>query len=271
MSIHFNGQEYASLEAMPPDVREVYEEFIQVPELARSIGVEPIAPAGSTLTGSQTLPPAWGGPRAGGGVPVPVAFDGVSELGPAIAVYESQGLHLPHLGPSPATALVVYRDGFAYQAGSKEAHAWRFEEVAVIQSNLAWPPHSAETHEFTLTRASGETLILNDGVKSVTAAVDKIKAAVFPRLAPALIQRYQAGEALTFGPVTVQQPAGLRLGGQHYAWADILNIQVQNGRFQLSLRSGQHTEVRASAIPNIELLGQLIGVDPIQMQLVYIN
>jgi len=269
MSIHFNGQEYASLEAMPPDVREVYEEFIQDPDLARAIGAEPSAPSGSPEAGSRTLPRAWGGSQQGG-VPVPTDFDAVTGLGPAVAVYEPQGVHLPHLGTAHATALVVYRDGFAYQAGSKVIHTWRFEEVAVVQSNLAWPPHSAETHEFILTRTNGEVLILDDGVKSVTAAADKIKDPVFGRLAPALIQRYQAGEAMTFGVATVQQQTGLRLGGQHYAWQDILNIQVKNGRFQLSLRNGQHSEVRASAIPNIELLGQLIGLDPIQMQLVYI-
>ena len=266
MSIHFNGQEYASLAAMPPDVREVYEAFLQDPNLARSIGAEPAAPAARP----QTLPPAWGGPRQDG-VPVPAGFDGVSGLGPAVAVYESQGLHLPHLGTAHASALVIYRDGFAYQAGNPDTHTWRFDEVAVIQSNLAWPPHSAEKHEYALTRTSGEALILDDAVKSVTNAADKIKAAVFARLAPTLIQRYQAGETLTLGPVTVQRAAGLTLGGQHYAWADILNIQVYSGRFQVSLRNGQHTELRASAIPNIELLGQLIGVDPVTMQLVYIN
>ena len=271
MSIHFNGQEYASLEAMPSEVREVYEEFIHDPELAQSLGAEQSAPAGSAQTSPQTLPPAWGGSRPGGGVPVPDEFDGVIELGPATAVYEPQGLHLPHLRTSHASALVLYQDGFAYLAGSKNPRTCRFEEVAVIQSNLAWPPHSAETHEYTLTRTSGESLILDDGVKSVTAAADQIKAAVFARLGPALIQRYQAGEALTFGPVTVQQQTGLRLGGQHYAWEAIQNIQVKSGRFQLSLRNGKHDATRASAIPNIELLGQLIGVNPNQMQLVYIN
>ena len=270
MSIHFDGKEYASLEAMPPEVREVYEEFLRDPELAQSLGMGPTASAESPQTRPQTLPRAWGGSQQGGGVPVPAGFDGVTELGPATVVCEPQGSHLPHLGTVHATALVVYRDGFAYQAGGKDTHTWRIEEVAVIQSNLAWPPHSAEKHEYTLTRTSGEALILDDGVKSVTAAADQIKAAVFARLAPPLMQRYQAGAALTFGPVSVQQQAGLSLGGQHYAWEDIQNIQVQNGRFQLSLRNGKHSEARAAAIPNIELLGQLIGVDPIQMQLVYI-
>lgn len=211
MSIHFNGQEYASVAAMPPDVREVYEAFIEDPELARSIGAEPAA---ARPAPTQTLPRAWGGPQQQG-APVPVEFDGVTGLGPAVAAYEGQGVHLPHLGKGPATALVVYRDGFAFQAGGAETHTWRFDEVSVIQSNLAWPPHSFEKHEFILTRTSGETLTLDDGVKAVTAAADKIKAAVFPRLAPALIQRYQAGEALTFGPVTVQRATGLAAGGQH--------------------------------------------------------
>ena len=68
---------------------------------------------------------------------------------------------------------------------------------------------------------------------------------MFPRLVPGLIQRYQAGEALAFGPATVQQPSGWRLGNQHYAWADILNMQVLNGHIQVGLRNGQHAEARA--------------------------
>jgi hypothetical protein len=259
MSIHFNGQDYASVEAMPAAVREVYEALHEASDLAQSVGA----------TASGTLPRAWGGAPAAGGVPVPAGFEAVTDLGPAVAAYEPQGVHLPHLGAAHARALVVYRDGFAFQTG-KDTRAWRFEEVAVIQSNLAWPPHSAEVHEYALLRVGGETLILDDGVKNVTAAADKIKAAVFPRLAPALIQQYQANAPLTFGQATVQQQSGLSLGGQHYAWGDILNIQVLNGRFQVSLRNGKHAEVRAAAIPNIELLGQLIGVNPITMQLVYI-
>ena len=268
MSIHFNGQEYASLEAMPPDVREVYQEFLQDPDLAQSLGA---APAASTPARPQTLPRAWGASPQAGGVPVPAGFEAVKDLGPALAAYEPQAAHLLQLRSVHSMALVVYRDGFAYQAAGQGPRGWRFDEIAVIQSDLAWPPHSAEIHAYTLTRASGEALRLDDGIMSVTAAADKIKTAVFARLAPPLIHRYQAGEALTFGPVTVQQSTGLRLGAQHYAWPDIQNIQVQSGRFQLSLRNGQHTEARASTIPNIELLGQLIGLNPIQMQLVYLQ
>ncbi len=269
MSIHFQGKEYASQAAMPPDVSQAYEEFL----LEQELGEAEAQQGGTELsaeTAPQTLPRAWGGSRPGGGVPVPVEFDGVNELGPATFVYEPQGLHLPAMGAPHASALVVYRDGFAYRAGGQEAHAWRFDEVAVIQSNVDWSHRGAEIHEYTLTRTNGEALILDDRLKSVEAAADHIKDAVLPRLAPPLIQRYQAGEALVFGPVTVQQRDGLRLGGQRYAWEAIQNIQVHNGRFQVTLRDGKHHELRAAAIPNIELLGQLIGLGRYEMQLTYI-
>jgi hypothetical protein len=269
MNIQFQGKEYASQADMPPGVSIAYEEFLLQQELGEAEEQQArTTPAAQSA--SQPLPRAWGGAQHDGGVPVPVEFDGVSELGPATNVYEPQGMHLPAMGAPRASALVLYRDGFAYRAGGKEAHAWRYDEVTVIQTNADWSHRGAEIHEYTLTRTNGETLILDDRLKSVEAASDKIKDAVLPRLGPPLVQRYQAGQALAFGPVTVQQRDGLSLSGQRCAWEAVQNIQVQNGRFQVTMRDGKHHELRVAAIPNIELLGQLIGLGRYQMQLTYI-
>ena len=255
--IVYAGTEYDSVEAMPPSVRAAYQ--TQLAADTRDLN-QMLGEAGLDETG-EPLTKAWGGARPDGSVPAPAAFDAVTGLGPATAVYPRDGLQLmPHLGTPHATDLVLYRDGLAYQAGGKDVHPWRWEEVAVIQSNIWQRTHQGSAHEYTLTKTSGEKLILDNGLKDVGVALDTIKAAVFARLGPALAQRYQAGEALAFGPVSVQRQHGLTLDGRLYAWDAIQDIKVADGRFKITLRDGKQHEARVSAMPNIEALGRVIGV-----------
>jgi hypothetical protein len=211
--------------------------------------------------------PAWGGPRPPGSVPVPVEFDQVTSLGPAAAVHEHQGIRLlPNLGTPRPNVLVRYRDGLAYRTHGPDVTTWRWDEAAVIQSNVTdhLSPHSSSVasteHEYTLTKHSGEKLILDDGLKDIEPLIASVKQAVFALIGPPLVQRYQAGEALTFGPVTIQRQNALQLDGKPYAWDAIQDIKVDDGLLKVTLRIGQKHEARASAIPNIEVLCQLIGV-----------
>ncbi len=209
---------------------------------------------------------AWGKPQADESAPVPAGFEQVMMLGPVIMVCAKQAK--PH-----DNALVVYRDGFAHRADGKQAQPWRFDEVAGIQTTL-------ETHkmggkrEYKLTRTTGKSLVLDERmyggvskddwvklVEALEAAADQIKLAVFKLLTPLAVQRYEAGEALKFGPVTVQQKDGIQLGGHRYAWADVQNIALKDGRLKLTLNNGKRDEIRVPEIPNIELLARLIGVD----------
>ena len=266
--IKFWGTEYASVEAMPPDVRAAYEAI-------QGEFNDALADAGLDASGNSTpQAPAWGGARPEGGVPVPLEFDNVTGLGPAVLVSPHQGLQiLPSFGAPRASVMVRYRDGIAYRAGGKEVHTLRWEDIAVIQSNLTRQLSShgmgSTTHEYTLTKTSGEKLILDDSLKEVGGEAQLIKAAVFARIGPPLVQRYQAGEAMTFGPVTVQQQNGLTLDGKLYAWASIQDVRVESGRFKVTLRDGKKHEARVSAIPNIELLCQMIGVNLMSPELPY--
>jgi hypothetical protein len=234
--------------------------------------------AAPPATAAAAGAPAWGGPRPEGSVPVPAEFDQVTNLGPAAAVHEhqDQGIRiLPNFGPPRPSVLVRYRDGLAYRTG-KDLHTWRWEEVAVIVSNSSM--HDSEHHvwtayEYTLTKSSGEKVILDDGVKEIEDAIKPIKQAVFARLLPPLSQAYGAGQAVTFGPVTIHKQNGIQLDGKPYAWNAILDIKVDRGRFTVTLRDikkGQAGgQARVSAIPNIELLGQLIGLKFYETALAY--
>ena len=80
--------------------------------------------------------------------------------------------------------------------------------------------------------------------------------------ADSVVDTTAVGPALAVGLAspTVQRQHGLQLDGKTYAWNSIQDIQVDDGRLKVTLRAGQKHEARVSAIPNIEVLCQLIGV-----------
>ena len=208
---------------------------------------------------------AWGKPQAEGSVPA--GFEQMTMLGPVIIVCGPQG-------KPRRSALVVYCDGFAYRPGGKDVQLWRFDEVAGIQTTLVtMRTDVGKRRDYNRTRATGQSVTLDKSlyaaeytedrfrrVKAVEAAVSQIKLAVFKLLLPAMVQRYEAGEALKFGPVTVQKNDSLQLGGHRHAWGDIQNIEVNAGQFIVTLSNGRRDEIHIPDIPNIELLGRLIGV-----------
>lgn len=272
--IHFKGADYDSVEAMPPDIRASYEQSQrdkarlqhsleqarQGAEQARR-GLDEVQ-RGESAAEPLTPAPAWGG--AHGPLPVPVEFEPVTGLGPAARVHEHDGIRIfPNFGPPRPNVTVRYRDGFAFRV-HKDLHTWRWDEVAVIQSNVSrhMGEHISWTdYEYTLTKHNGEQVILDDGLKDIEKLIGPIKEAVFALIGPPLAQRYKAGEALMFGPVTIHRhQGGLQLNATAYEWEAIQDIKLESGRFKITLPDGKKHEVRASALPNIELLCQLIGL-----------
>ena len=121
--------------------------------------------------------------------------------------------------------------------------------MASIQSNLIdrYARHSLSPQapqEYTLTKNSGEKLILDTGIKEVEDLMSVVKDAVYRLI----------------GPVTVQRQNGLTLADKLHAWKDIQNVAVNEGEFRVTLRTGPKQKTYAAEIPNVEPLCQLIGV-----------
>lgn len=229
---------------------------------------------GSTESSAEEAeaPPAWGGGRPGGSVPVPRPFEGVTELGPAVAVHRrSDSVLLPGFGAPKA--LVLYRDGFACQTRAKDPLLWRWDETAAIFSNstMSSSEHGVPiTHlSYTLVKRSGEKFVLDDALQDVDPLIAAIKRDVFARLMPPLQRQYAAGEAVAFGPVSVERRNGIRIRNRLNDWADVLEVRVERGRLRVELRDGKRHEMRASNIPNVDLLCRLIGVKLLEPMLTY--
>ncbi len=272
--IYYDDVEYPNVEAMSAAVRAAYEADVKKEEDEGPADDEPEdGDEPDEDDDNATQAPAWAGAQAGATVPVPPEFAQVTGLGPAVKAAKHKGVQLiPHLGPPRVTMLVRYRDGLAYHAGGKEVHTLVWEDVTEITSHITYHAEqrgSWTDHEYTLTKKNGEKLILDDELRDVYMVALAVKQAVYALLRPPALQRYKGGQALTFGPVTAQKQSGLQVEGKPCAWNAIQDVRVHKGRFQVTLTNGQKHEARASAIPNIELLCQFIGVKLDQDQLAY--
>ena len=259
--IHYKGADYESIESMPPNIRAAYEQS----QRNRARNRQDLEQAQQHAEqDQQQAQPAWHGSKK---VSVPAGFEPVTEMGQVVAVLKYTGVRLwPNVGTPMPDLVVRYRDGFAFRSGlaGRDLHAWRWEDVAAIQSDLhSWHDKTGSyvDREFTLTKSSGDKVVLGDGLENVAEEASVIKRTVFARMEPALTQRYQAGEALTFGPVTVHHQNGLTLDGKTFAWNAIGEVELNDGRLKVTLSDGQKHQAPVSAIPNVELLCRIIGVN----------
>jgi hypothetical protein len=228
-----------------------------------------------TISAGEKQPPhAWGGSQPTNSVSVPAGFEGITTLGPVVIVCDPQRVHP---GAPRISRLVVYRDGFAYQAGGTDVHAWRFDEMTAIWTDEE-DAHGSRRNNYVLVRAAGQSLIMDTHNATwadeqvnfqwaIQAARDYIKLGMFKLLLPIYLQHYEAGETIAFGPVMAQKSSGLQLEGRRYAWNDIKDVRVSNGQFQVTLSNNQQTKIRVSKIPNFELMCRLIGLDMTEMGL----
>jgi hypothetical protein len=195
---------------------------------------------------------------------------------PACAGPALLGLILTPIGVSmlvsysrTARAVVVYDDGFAALAG-KRIVRWRWRDVTDIftDERLRTGSKTASySHEFTFKGTYSETLVIDGSrFEDFRQLISLLKADIEPLVLARVRDPYDAGKPVTFGPVTVSKEA-IVVNGQAYVWSRISNVSVNKGKLVLEREGAEPVEVEVNAIPNIEALGSLIGVDPRSMGL----
>jgi hypothetical protein len=276
--IHFMGREYASMEEMPPQIRQAYEQLRDaiankypgkdVDEvLAEAMNQAVMLGEG----GMQVSPrPAWGGQASS--PMVPNGFESFVELGPVVKGYMARGDVIVWRKSKALQALVLYRDGFAYRRGNAiDTCTW--SEVASIVSREEVDSnrdHSWIAYLFTLLKKNGESVKLEvDELEEICEIIAFIKQNAYAVLLPPLEDQYKSGQPVNFGAVTISQQNGIQANGKRFAWNSIFNVKVQKGRLIITTQENKSVSVRASSIPNIEILCQIIGVDLASIDLAY--
>jgi ribosomal protein S27E len=196
-------------------------------------------------------------------VVVPDKFNGVTDLGPAMAVYRNTGGGadlLAFVSQGEIKELVRYQDGIAYITRGKEVHTLRWTEVATIMTQISVHYPYYLSQRYTLVRSNGEKLIMDEFLEHMENLIELIKNKVYDRLYPPLEKQYDAGQAVTFGPVTIHRDHGLEMGGKTYPWDKKTEVKVDSGKLTVRTRDDKKHEVHTRDIPNVEMLCKLIGV-----------
>lgn len=173
-------------------------------------------------------------------------------------------------------SVIVYRDGFAYRSGGR-MRTYRWTEIAAVVSNetVQVGERTVWTNRFyTVQKNNGEKVTLDNlQIGDVVALVKSIKQNAYSLLLPSLTEQYNSNQPVTFGPVTIHHVNGIRMGGKQLAWDSILDVKVKQGSLLVTMKDsslfGSYHKTRASTIPNIEMLCEIIGVDTASIELAY--
>jgi hypothetical protein len=173
--------------------------------------------------------------------------------------------------------VVLHQHGCAWRIGGK-VKSCRWADIARVFSRVTFEAgtHGAgwTDYAYTIETHGREKLVLTGfQVDNLSRLIDAIKKSAYAVLSPPLVEQYGSGQSVTFGPVTVHRDAGITAGGKLYAWETILDVKVKQGSLLITMKDssllGGHHKVRASTIPNIEVLCQIIGVEPGSIELAY--
>jgi hypothetical protein len=88
---------------------------------------------------------------------------------------------------------------------------------------------------------------------------ERVKLGAFPGLLEACRQRFNQGEALAFGPMSLTS-LGVQAGKKTIQWGQVQAVEVRAGRLIITGREPAATRLRAAAsrVPNVDVCVQLV-------------
>ena len=164
---------------------------------------------------------------------------------------------------------VLYEGGLAYRS-RKGIQTWRWEDVdrfyTAITRHYTNGIYTGTTHVYTLMDRQKKRLVLSDAFRHVEDLGKSIEQSIFPRLYGQAADRYNGGEALEFGPVSLSK-GGIQIGKKVYPWSEVRQVSIQRGILRVSKKDGgwfSGAQAAASAIPNLRVLlsimDQIVGI-----------
>jgi hypothetical protein len=132
--------------------------------------------------------------------------------------------------------LTLYEQGMVVQRG-RQTHLVRYEEIDLLWEQIMWQAgrgHSMlpeRTHVYTLQTRGGKTLRLSDQFVDIRQAGAFLQQGVLRHNLTAAVVAYRAGEALSFGPLTISW-TGLVYEKVAVRWAEIRRMSVTAGPYR---------------------------------------
>lgn len=186
----------------------------------------------------------------------------LSVIGLALVVFGLWSVRRSEADASLRAAL--YEEGLLYSAGGAQ-EAYRWEDLSevwqeVISREYRNAGHLRQTtHTYRLVMRDGRRLALDDRLQGIGELGEALQKAALPRLFWDALARYQRGETLAFGKLSLSRE-GLALGGRTLAWGDLGPVEVGDGQLYIAEagRSARWAELPVHEVPNVFVLLALV-------------
>ena len=156
--------------------------------------------------------------------------------------------------------IAVHDYGLILALSSKNIYRW--EQLAGISTSVTQPSllgwQFRQQYRAIIFPNAGKPIRLNDSYHGLAECISRIKAKLYPRLLPGLNASFQSGQWIYFGPIAIQAQK-LRIHNKDFYWSQIRTINVESGYMVIEWENQAPQRIRASNIPNIELLLQFIN------------
>jgi hypothetical protein len=160
----------------------------------------------------------------------------------------------------------LYRYGIVVYLPLQGSRSLRWEDITGISSVTIQDSvfgHIFHTrHQVFIYTTQWKPFTLDDRVGNLLELITRLKANLYPRLLPGLRARFQQGQQITFGPLSIQANS-LYIRGKQIPWENVSYITVNTGHLlveTIDQGSERCKKLRISVhqIPNLELVLQVL-------------
>ena len=147
--------------------------------------------------------------------------------------------------------VAVYRKLTSYYTASNRSRSYESDEDEHSYMDLVFR-YEIATHD-------GRHFVLDSRLGEIMDTGDIILREVEKRLLPGLLNQYDRGESVAFGPILVSKD-GLTLGPTFHDWTVVAGLSVKKGLLAVEIqRNATLWRVPLAAIPNVDLFFALLA------------
>jgi len=157
------------------------------------------------------------------------------------------------------TSAAVYENGLAY-CDNGGLQTWPWHEIewftSAITKHYRNGIYTGTTYLYTLQKADGSKLLLNNRFKKIEELGRFINQKVAPLQYEKLRQQLRSGQSVRLGQVSIDQQS-LTINKKSYAWNEIDSVGIRNGYINIKKKDGgwfSGASAAVASIPNIDPL-----------------
>lgn len=148
----------------------------------------------------------------------------------------------------------VFEQGFLYKKGNEAPQPFRWDQIEAVWYQVtrrySYGVYVGTTHRYRVRRRDGYQVILNNRFARVGQLGESINKQVTRTLLPQVTAAYNAGQTITFGPLSVNNQGLTDILGNLLPWSQITGIDIQSGYISVR-QAGKWLKWSNQAVVNI--------------------